>query len=130
MENLDKLVKQISLRHDDKTIQSLFQVTDDQIEHFGKVMNSIQPIHKARLSEILEAVLQQNTYNTLEELICFVFVAGMGTAEAKHIDQMEGMRRQVADLAIGMRKESIKPEDIVSKEQLEKIINDTKEDEF
>ena len=85
---------------------------------------------REQLASEIEAVLQQNTYNTLEELICFVFVAGMGTAEAKHIDQMEGMRRQVADLAIGMRKESIKPEDIVSKEQLEKIINDTKEDEF
>ena len=85
------------------------------------------------VTKIIDHVLKNNELNSLEELICVMFVAGMGTAESKHRASLESMRQEVLDLALSLKDkkgEAIKPSDFINAEQIQQLFDESDGKEF
>ena len=134
MNNLNEELKKLILNHENNTLQDCFGVNEELIDKFSKTMASISPqMDDMQLTKIVEHVLDNVEINTLPELICLMFVCGMGVAESKHKEGLERMRNDVLDMAINLKAKDgqpIKPQDFISEESLRKIIDDSKGDEF
>lgn len=134
MTNLNEALKNIKLNHDEGSIQGCFGIDDDKVEQFSRTMAQIS--HKMEdmpLSEIIEHVIDKNEINTLNELICTMFVAGMGIAEAKHKTGLDNMRNEVIDMALTLKEKNgnpINPSDFISAEQIQQVFNESDGEEF
>lgn len=134
MENLNEALKKIKLNHDENSIKAAFDIDDSKIDEFSKTMAVIgHELENMSVTKIIEHVLKNNELNSLEELICVMFVAGMGTAESKHRSSLENMRQDVLDLALSLKDkkgESIKPSEFISAEQIQQLFDESDGKEF
>ena len=70
---------------------------------------------------------------TPEELIVFMFIGGMGYGQAQHHSKMDDMRSDVLDMAIKMKDkmgEGFDPKDMIDREALQRVINDSDGTDF
>lgn len=134
MENLNEALKKIKLKHDEPSIKAAFDIDDSKIDEFSKTMSLIgDKLENMSVTKIIDHVLKNNELNSLEELICVMFVAGMGTAESKHRASLESMRQEVLDLALSLKDkkgEAIKPSDFINAEQIQQLFDESDGKEF
>lgn len=134
MTKLNEALKKIKLNHDVNSIKAAFDIDDNKIDEFSKTMAEIgHELEDMPISKIIEHILQNNEIDSLEELICVMFVGGMGTAESKHRSNLESMRQEVLDLALSLKDkkgESIKPSDFISAEQIQQLFKESDGKEF
>lgn len=134
MKTLNEQLKEIQLNHDESSLQSCFNISDDKVDEFGRTMAEIgSKIPDMQVTEIIEHVLTNSEINTLQELICTMFIAGMGTAESKHREGLESMRQDVLDMAINAKSRNgdpVKPEDFIERDKIIDAMNRSDGKEF
>ena len=130
MENLNEALKKIKLKHDEPSIKAAFDIDDSKIDEFSRTMSLIgDKLENMSVTKIIDHVLKNNELNSLEELICVMFVAGMGTAESKHRANLESMRQEALSLK-DKKGEAIKPSDFISAEQIQQLFDESDGKEF
>ena len=133
---LYQYLKDLELDHSREKLSEIFGVTDDQIHKFSKSMAKIS--HEIRegnkgVSDIIQHIIDNMNIKAPEELIVFMFIGGMGYGHAEHHSKMDDMRADVLDMAIKMKDkmgEGFNPKDMIDKEALQRVINDSDGTDF